>query len=310
MEQETRKAAARELLRGAYDIHIHSNPSLGPDGEGFGISDEEVAEEAFQAGLSGICLKNTESATIFRGWTLNRQERFSSAGFHCYSSLTLNLPVGGINPYAVDYAICQGAACIWFPTYSAENMRSALEAAEKGGVEISPWNPARRLLPPPGGKGICVLDERGQVLPEVRDVIAMTKEAGVCLATGHLSPKESYAVCREGVRMGHRKMIFTHPDNRYTRAPYDMLEDLAGRGVYLEKTYFSHVRDYQEERAYDYVRRIGAEHFFLTSDTGQREMLRPAKAMEAYVEAYLEHGFSVEEIGRMVRENPGFLIKG
>lgn len=308
-QRETYSPEAAELLKGAYDIHVHSNPSLGPGGEGFALDDFQVMEEAWQAGIRGVCLKNLEFSTIFRDYLVNRwQESQGRSGCTCYASLVLNGPVGGLNPLAVDYAVQQGARCVWFPTYSAQynTLRLGWGAVHRERTES--WNPALRLRFPADNQGISLLDEKGKIKPEVLEIIEIARDGEVALATGHMSPRDSFALCQAAVSMGHRKMILTHPDNRYTFVPDDMVEALAEMGVWIEKTYFSHVREFNADRAYEQVRRVGPEHFFLVSDTGQPEMPRPVQALGLFVDEYLRHGFSQAEVRRMTRDTPEFLI--
>ena len=302
---------AAELLVGAYDIHVHGNPSYGPGNEGFEPDDFTIIAEAREAGLKGVCIKNMEFTTIFRDYLVNQMEKKNGYG-SCkyYSSMTLNAPVGGINPAAVDFAISYGTKCIWFPTYSSQWMELMFGWGTYEHCDPDNWFSAVRMRKPANGKGISIFNAEGRLIPEVYEIIDMTKQAGVCLATGHMSPKDSYALCKAGAEMGHRKMILTHPDNGITFMDKGMIRSLADMGVYIEKTFYSHVNDYNPERAFGHVREMGPEHFFLVSDTGQPEMLRPVDALKVIADDYLNHGFTEEEVRRMIQDVPGYLMEG
>lgn len=67
--------------------------------------------------------------------------------------------------------------------------------------------------------------------------------------------------------------------------------------------------DHNDERAFGQVREIGPEHFILVSDLGQPFMVKPAEGLGLMIDDYLEHSFTAEEISKMVRTNPGFLME-
>lgn len=96
-------------LKGAIDIHVHSSPSIFPRS----VNDLELAEQAKQAGMRAIVLKAHEESTVSRAKLVSKVVE----GIEVYGSLVLNEYVGGLNPYAVDMAIQQGAKLIWMPTY-------------------------------------------------------------------------------------------------------------------------------------------------------------------------------------------------
>src|SRR5437763_4290919 len=52
--------------------------------------------------------------------------------------------------------------------------------------------------------------KNGQLLPEVKDVIAVIAKHNLVLATGHVSPEEGLMLVREGRRQGVRHIVVTH----------------------------------------------------------------------------------------------------
>lgn len=302
---------ARKMLQGAYDIHVHSNPSFGPDQKGFALDDLEIIEQAREAGLKGVCVKNFEFSTIFRDYFVNKREAergFGSCVY--YSSVTLNECIGGINPYAVEFASYHGVKCVWFPTYSSRNTAELFGWGVFDGWEKPNWSPMTAFRHSNQSKGLSILDENGMLIPEVDDIIEITRDAHMILASGHMSPKESYALCKRAVEAGHKKVVLTHPDNFITLVPKEMSKSLAEMGVYIEKTFYSHVVDHSDERAFGHVKEIGAEHFVMVSDLGQPFMVKPAEGLGIMIDDYLQHGFTEEEISQMIRDNPGTLMEG
>ena len=174
MKEET-AAQVSELLAGAYDLHVHTSPSVFPRMEdGF-----ELVQEADAAGMAGVMLKSHYEPTALRAELINRH---SGCKAQVYGGLALNWPVGGLNIYAVENALRAGARIIWMPTRDAQN------SLRFGNMEGDFF---RR-------PGISVLDERGGLKPCVYEIMDAVKASGAALATGHLSPKESVLLCREG----------------------------------------------------------------------------------------------------------------
>jgi len=86
--------AAQEQLKGAYDWHIHTGPSI------FWrrADDHEALAEAVDAGMAGIGLKAHEGDTASRVQLLKNTSSCKVLG-----GITLNHFVGGLNPAAVRF---------------------------------------------------------------------------------------------------------------------------------------------------------------------------------------------------------------
>ena len=80
-------ARARELVRSAYDLHVH----VGPDVMTRRIDDVTLAERFLELGLSGFALKSHYTSTAERAQVVER----AVAGIDVVGTLTLNAAVGG-----------------------------------------------------------------------------------------------------------------------------------------------------------------------------------------------------------------------
>ena len=84
MKEET-AAQVSELLAGAYDLHVHTSPSVFPRMEdGF-----ELVQEADAAGMAGVMLKSHYEPTALRAELINRH---SGCKAQVYGGLALNWP--------------------------------------------------------------------------------------------------------------------------------------------------------------------------------------------------------------------------
>src|SRR5436309_2140268 len=92
---------ARQLVRGAYDLHVHINPDVIHRR----IDDLALAHRFAELGLAGFVLKShyvptAERAAVVRG---------AVPGVNVLGSIVLNNAVGGLNPLAVEIAAREGA---------------------------------------------------------------------------------------------------------------------------------------------------------------------------------------------------------
>ena len=60
---------------------------------------------------------------------------------------------------------------------------------------------------------LTVLDENGALKPEVCQIMAVCKEYGAILGSGHVGPDECLALAREAHRIGYTKLEITHPND-------------------------------------------------------------------------------------------------
>jgi hypothetical protein len=104
-------------LIGAIDLHAH----YGPDSYDRQWDAFEVAALARERGMRGVVLKNhwTESAGLAQ-----LVRKHGAQGIEVFGSVTLDTPVGGVNPMAVRYmADVEGTwgRIVWMPTHDSEH---------------------------------------------------------------------------------------------------------------------------------------------------------------------------------------------
>ncbi len=274
---------ARELLRGAIDVHVHASPD--PYAQRRMAADALVARAA-EAGMGGIVLKSHEYNTQPLAWLLDRQHK----EIRVYGGIALDHCVGGLNIEAVSVAMRIGTTVVWMPTFDAQGWRD-----ERPGGRHSP------------GPGITILDEMGDLRHEVMAILDLIGEYDAVLATGHLSTPEVAVLGRESRRRGIRTVV-THGSFYIDLA---VQQELAGLGAYVEQvaTATSHEDgDEQWELIESQVRAVGPERVILSTDFGQARNPEPPVGFGRWIEHFLDAGYSASDVGRMVRENPAELI--
>jgi len=289
-------ALSEELLKGGIDLHTHSGPGLFERS----LNDFELAAEARDAGMRAVLLKAHESTTVIRASLVATQ----IPDIQVFGGLVLNYFVGGLNPYAVDASIKMGAKMIWMPTLSAEN-----HLRFYGGVTPKSLRGKGDLLHP--REGIKVVDEDGQIKPQVKEILKLIAEADIALGTGHLSIPETKALVRAAKELGVRKILVTHPDLKLIAMPLEDQIELAEEGAYLEKTLLTMMPMWYSISPAEMARTIkaiGAERCVMTTDFGQLHHPRPVEGMRLFIQMMLECGITSDEIYTMLCINPAALL--
>ena len=190
--------AARDLVRGAYDLHVH----IWPDVVERRIDDVGLARRFAELGLAGFVLKSHYNSTAERAAVV----REAVPGVDVLGAIVLNQAVGGVNPVAVEIAAREGARKVWLPTVDSENERAHLAAAGPD-TKLPVWSKLEFELREKGigAEPVAVLDSDGSVLPETRDVLALAAEHGMVLSTGHISAAEALTVVEAALDEGRRE---------------------------------------------------------------------------------------------------------
>jgi hypothetical protein len=288
---------AKELLKGAYDLHVHSAPGLFPRS----IDDFTLAEQMVEAGMKGAIVKCHEGSSVFRANLATQHVQNKTTVF---GSLVLNVFVGGLNPYAVDLEAKLGAKIIFMPTLSAANHMKHF-----GGSVFATVQAAR--MPKAPAQGISILDEKDRLLECVLDIIDIVKAEDIGIATGHLSNKEGICLCKEAIRRGVKRVIFTHPEFDTNKLPVENQIELARDGVFIEKDMFALQPGDNftpPEVLAKGIKSIGAAQCFMSTDYGQVYNPPPYVGLGNFIDHMLSCGISEADLRNMVARNPAFLL--
>jgi hypothetical protein len=290
MSSEQPSDRARELLRGAYDTHMH----ISPDVVERKIDDITLARKFAELGMAGFVLKSHYGSTAERASVV----RAAVPETNALGAIALNRAVGGINPLAVEIAAREGARTVWLPTVDSVNESREREAPP--GAKVPVWVKLQLELREQGIEipPVPVVDPRdGTVLPEVREVLGMIARHNMLLATGHLSRDEIFAVVDAALEEGVRDIVITHPEFPSQDLSVDDQKQLAEKGALLERCFTTpHTGKVTWERWIENIRATGPKHSVLSTDLGQ--VFNPAveDGMALMVDRLLEAGFKDEEV--------------
>ncbi len=282
-------AWARELVRGAYDLHVHVEPDLAARR----IDDLGLARRFEEVGLAGFVLKShyvptAERAAVVRG---------AVPGIDALGAITLNAGVGGLNAQAVEIAARGGARIVWLPTVDSEN-----EASEAGPKPTKQpvWQKIQDEFAAVGVASEPVrLTEDG--LAAVLEVVARHE---LVLATGHLGRAEIRAVVAAALGAGVSQVVVTHPDYPTQGVPVDEQRALADAGAVLERCFAPiHTGKVSWEQTFVAIRATGPEHNVLSTDLGQVTNPPVEDGLALMADNLLGAGFSEREIRTMAVVN-------
>jgi hypothetical protein len=287
---------ARELLRGAYDTHIH----VSPDVVERKVDDLTLARRFLELGLDGFVLKSHYGSTAERASVVTA----AVPGIRALGAISLNRGVGGINPLAVEVAAREGARTVWLPTVDSVNESHERDAP--AGAAVPVWVKLQRELRDEGIEiqPVPVLDGGGSLLPELREVLAMIARHGMLLATGHLSRDEIFAVVDGAVDAGIADVVVTHPEFPSQSLSVEDQRALAERGALLERCFTTpHTGKVTWEAWIEHTRAAGARHSVLSTDLGQVSNPPVEDGMALMVDRLLEAGFDEQEVHAMAVVN-------
>ena len=274
-----------KLIRGSIDMHVHHSPDANIERS---VDAFQAAAAAEAAGMSGIVLKNHDYSTAPLAIIAGKQYKKVAV----IGSLCFDFAIGGLNMAALETSVALGVKVVWMPTFSAE------------------FDMKKRGL---GPGGIRILDERGNILPVVMNILKVIKQHDIVLASGHISYGEMAALVTEARKQGIDKIVITHAlEPRFgATLSIEQQTQMVALGAYIEHTYLSALPkggNVGLQALVDAVKVLGAGHCILSTDLGQKENPTPVEGMKAAIAALLKLGLSKADLTMMLKTNPARLL--
>jgi hypothetical protein len=290
-----------DLLKDAYDLHVHSAPDVLPRK----MDDLEMAQRVIASGMKGYAIKSHYFCTSERAQIIRTlYPRCNAIG-----TITLNSAVGGINPMAVEMAGRSGARIVWFPTVDSEHEQAHLASSPTG--KLPYWAKIQQQMKSEGvlSPTLRIL-ENGKLKDEVMAVLEVIARFRMILATSHLSKAETFALIKAAKERKVERVVITHVDFPSTFYSIDEQKELLRFGAFAEHCYTTPATG---KVAWDVVigqiRAIGAERIILATDLGQATGVYPDEGLALFARKLLEQGFSETDIRTMMVGNPTSLLE-
>jgi hypothetical protein len=149
-----------------------------------------------------------------------------------------------------------------------------------------------------------VVDDRGEPVPELIEVLRVIARHDLVLATGHLSRDEIFAVVDAALDAGVGTIVVTHPEFPSQRiSPADQ-QELAARGALMERTFTTpYTGKCGWDDIFEATRAVGARHTVWGTDLGQVFNPPVEDGLALMADRFLEAGFTREEVRIMAVEN-------
>ena len=281
---------------GAIDLHCHYGPDfIRPWRDTrHAVTALEAATEAAAAGHAAIVLKSHDFASPALAYAV--QEVVPDVAV--FGGITLDYQAGGLNPLAVEHALRLGAKIVWLPTVSSHQDRLNGCGARQGYT----------------GPGLRVVDDDGDLLPVVREILDLVHDHDAILATGHVSADEHHVVAREFARRG--KVIVTHAGEELAGPNLDAAQcaELADLGAIVELSVHSCMpsiagpgKSLAELAAM--IQAVGPARCTLASDLGSNDAHpNPVAGLHDHLERLWREGASEQDLRVMVCDNPARLL--
>ncbi len=283
--------------RGLIDFHTHA----APDVMGRAVDDDTHASLALAREMEAVVFKNHVTNTADRAWLARKHV----PGIKVFGGIVLNRAVGGVNPQAVEWMWrMQGGygRVVWFSTFDADN-----HVRRRG----------------TGESGVAVVDARGAVRPEVREVLEICARQKLVVHTGHSSAEQALAIIAAAREAGCDRMVVTHAQFDVVGMTEAHMKKAAGMGAKMELCALgtlvgpeAHLEWMRESvrvplaETAKVIRAVGAEHFILGTDLGQTGNPTPADGLQMFVTGLQAEGITKDQIQTMGREVPGALLMG
>lgn len=290
------KSKLKDIVANAYDLHVHIGPEIIPR-----KYTARTLLSSEKGKLKGAVLKNHFYPTV------PMIEPNKDDGLALFGCVVLNNSVGGMNAEVV-YAmslISENTFFVWMPTINAEQFLRCNK------YEIAPeWVADKSIKLKSAEKTSPVkVSRNGGLTPDTILTINMVAEVGAVLATGHIGSDESVLAAEYARGLGVQ-VVITHPIYQHINMPIETQKRLAKAGCYLEQSYSMFSMDgIAIEKIAEQIKNVGADSVILSSDVGQEFSPSPSEALLDFAKKLMEVGITIEEIEKMLVENPKKILK-
>lgn len=280
------------LVSGCVDMHVHFGPESLMERRQDAL---QLASSAREAGLRALVLKCREYNTVPLALMVSKLV----PEVQVLGSLTLENEIGALNPSAVLSAARMGAKVIWMPTFSSVNSKPVVERVL--GFKLP-------------GTEQSIVDTAGKLKAEVVEILQIVKEYNIVLATGHISPRETFALAEAAKNLKFDKLVVTHALQGALTSVLlsrDEMRQLAKDGVYIEHSFWDilpTMNGFDPRQIVELVKEIGAEHCIMSTDLGQSYNPPAPEGMRLFIATMLRKGLQADEVEIMVKTNPSRLL--
>lgn len=286
------------FLHGVIDIHLHAGPSVANRY----VDGAEMMHLARRAGYRAFVIKDHYFPTMMSAKIVEKHLN-NTTGIRVFGGIALNNSVGLFNLNALDAAYGMGAKFVWMPTVSSKRHIDEHKGHFPGSGNMS--------IPE---KPVYYLDENGELLPEVVEVLKFIKDRpDLVLSTGHGSVAEIDKLLHVAADMGIAKMMVNHP-HFLIGASMDDIDRWCRLGAYIELnsgvfTEVSNTGVVPHSVIRDILNVVPVDRIVCDSDFGQMANGDPVAHHAMFLDVLLnEIGLSEAQVELMAKETPAIIL--
>lgn len=190
----------------------------------------------------------------------------------CWAGFVCGRQMAPVSAKEVREMIEAGVIAIWLPVFTHANTLNTVGTYRRfaeggnaaGWVGPMPWEKALKI-------GHYNLDERGELTPEVREIVRICADKGAALFFGHATHKETFKLAEEVEKIGLKRAVVDHPFSPFINLSVAQMKELSKAGILFNFTYdeLSPLLGVDPQLMYNAIRAVGTEHFTLSSDAGE-----------------------------------------
>lgn len=154
-----------------------------------------------------------------------------------------------------------------------------------------------------------MLDEAGNLLPVVKEIVALIKEHNAVLATSHLSPKEIIALAKY-CEQEKTKCVVTHlgwtPEYNFELGQ----EAIAHKAIVelTAVTFGGFAHKMKLDDCINFIHSWGRENIVLSTDAGAIRFVQPCEYLRSFGEYLISGGIPEDDVRYMMTDQPLKLI--
>ena len=272
-----------EVMQGAVDSHVHFGPDVAPTPTSLFVARRydalETAQAAEAAGMAAISLKSHWWPT----GALCRQIQKLVPGVKVLGMTVINYHCGGFNPFYVDMSARLGCKVLMAPTI---HTKEAIQNRRANG-QPDPYGVR------PDQEGLSLVDDKGQMVPEMEEILDIAQEYDMLVTSGHVHAPEDKVLVERSHARGLRCLL-TH-----LRPDKDLLADrqeMAQKGAIIEWGWNELWPLPDPIQMVEEARAIGIESCGMTVDGGQAIKPSPAESFREFAGRLIVSGMHPSEV--------------
>lgn len=285
------------LVEGALDIHAHGYPEFTRQRRPR-MTNVDWARAATAAGMRGFVVKSHVWPTT----QLVESLAEVSPDLEIYSSITLNPPVGGLNPTAAEFAGQMGAKVVWMPTWSAAH------DPVRRSITLERMRPLMQTLDVERAlreDALTIVNTAGALKPEIGEILSVCSTYDMTVASGHL-PIESSLLLAAAARDAGVRFVLTHACSGSVDASIEQQQDVAALGGYVEHVFINCMPMHQRgdpHRIAEAIMAVGPQNCVMASDAGEAWNPPAPEVLRMFIASMLALGVAPEAVRLMTHDN-------